>query len=176
MQIPKYNFDDHILLFNLGDIHRGDHCCNVPLLHKTIKFIQKTPSAYWVSTGDLLNVALKTSLSDSYKSDPLGKEFEALKRELTPISEKCLGLVSSNHHARFERTAGMSLDKLIADTLNIPFLGHTGIINITLGGAAYIIGMHHGLGGGRKRGAKTNNAEEFGVLFPGADIYYSRMA
>jgi hypothetical protein len=31
--------------------------------------------------------------------------------------------------------------------------------------------MHHGVGGGKRRGGKTNNLEDLSVIIPGADVY-----
>jgi len=171
LEIPKYDFDSTILLFNLGDIHRGDLCCNTNLVQKTIGAIAATQNAYWVSTGDLLNCAFKNSVSDSYKSAPLGTEYKWLRKEIKPIAYKCLGVVSSNHHRRFEKAVGMSLDEVLCDALDMPFRGNSGVINITLGGASYYICLHHGHGGGRMRGGKANNLESFFDIYPGADIY-----
>jgi len=100
LDIPKYTFDSNILLFNLGDIHRGDLCCNTKLVHKAIRAIAATENAYWVSTGDMLNCAFKNSVSDSYKSAPLGVEYKWLRNELKPIAHKCLGVVTSNRQKR----------------------------------------------------------------------------
>jgi hypothetical protein len=171
MDIPQWVFDHDLYLFNLGDVHRGDHCCNVPLFHKVVKAIRDNDKAAWVSTGDLLNVALKTSVSDSYKSDPLGVEFKKLKAELKPIAHKCLGIVGSNHHKRFEKSVGMNLDELICESLRIPYLGISNVINITLGRASYYTAMHHGVGGGVLRGGKTTNLERLDTIYPGCDIY-----
>jgi len=171
MLIKRYNFDTDIQIFNLGDVHRGDNGCNVKLFHKTIKEIKSREQARWVSTGDLLNVALKQSKSDVYKSKPLGEELKLLVEELSEISDKCLGIVESNHHRRFDKEAGMSLDEIICDRLQIPFLGKMGVMNITCGRASYYVVLHHGTGGGRRRGSKTNSTEELGELIPAADVY-----
>jgi hypothetical protein len=171
LEISRYEFSDDIRIFNLGDVHRGDLCCDDSLFRKAVKEIAGGPGCYWVSTGDLLNCAFKDSVSDSYKSKPLGVEFRELTSELAPIASKCLGFVKSNHHARFERVAGMSLDEMLADTLKIPFLGGSGVINVTVGRASYYIALHHGIGGGKMRGGKTNNLERLEAIYPGADIY-----
>ena len=89
---------------------------------------------------------------------------------MKPITDKCLGLVGSNHHGRFDGAVGMSLDGILSDKMKIP-LGKLGIINITCGSASYYVAMHHGGGGGKRRGSKSANLEELGDLLPSADIY-----
>lgn len=171
MTIPRYTFKDSILLFNLGDAHRGDPAHDNQLFLKVVNAIRHTNNAYWISTGDLLNVALQGSKSDVYNSANLEQEFEWLIKDVSPIADRCLGMVASNHHNRFDRAVGMSLDKLIAGKLNIPFLGQLGLLNITCDKASYYVAMHHGIGSGKRRGAKTNNAQDLASIIPGADIY-----
>ncbi len=171
MNISQHCFDTDIVIFNIGDVHRGDEGCNTKLFYKVIAEVQRMDNARWVSTGDLLNVALKTSKSDCYKSKPLGQEMKLLEEELKPIASKCLGLVESNHHRRFDLLTGMSLDEQICGRLNIPFLGKLGILNVTCERNTYFIVMHHGTGAGKKRGSKTNSTEALGELIPAADVY-----
>jgi len=170
MRIPQYNFNDGVAIFNLGDVHRGDKACDVSAFNRTIAEIKNT-GAKWVSTGDLLNVALKTSKSDCYSSMSLEDEKDALVKELSPIAGQCLGFVASNHHNRFDQTVGMSLDKIVAKELKVPFLGAVGLINVTCDAASYFIGMHHGIGGGKRRGGKINNLEDLSGIMPAADVY-----
>lgn len=170
-KIHQHRFDKTIELVNLGDLHRGSEAHNNKLLKTAIDYIAKTKHCYWVSTGDCLDVALRDSLSDVYSNMPLGKEYDTLVEELRPIASKCLGVVESNHHKRFEKAVGMSLDKIFCQALNIPFLGALGLVNITCGRAAYYVAMHHGIGGGRMRGGKANNMERFADIIPGADLY-----
>lgn len=170
MEIHKTNFDKDIKLVNLGDVHRGDKCCNVDLFHKHIDFIKENEDVYWCSTGDLLNVALKTSLSDVYTSSSLQYEYDAIVEELKPISHKCLGITTSNHTNRFDKAVGMSLDKLVCTALNVPFLNDFGLLNITCGRTSYYVAMHHGCGGGRTRGAKSNELYRLGEVIPGCDL------
>lgn len=171
MKIPHYTFDHDIAIMNLGDVHRGDKNCNVDLFMKAVNTIYNDPHMYWVSTGDLLNVALKSSKSDSYKSLSLNEELKAIKAELQPIADKCLGFVGSNHHRRLDLIAGLSLDEILADEMRLPYLGTMALMSVACNGAVYYIAMHHGIGMGRKRGSKSNNMESFAELIPGADIY-----
>lgn len=171
MRVRQYRFDDTIRLFNIGDIHRGDKCCDVKAFHRVVEEVRRSDDAYWVSTGDLLNVALKTSLSDCYSSLSLEDEKAELIKELSPIAHKCLGFVGSNHHRRLSNATGLNLDKVIANELKIPYLGKIGLINVTCGRASYFIAMHHGTGGGKRRGGKVNNLEDLASLIPGADVY-----
>lgn len=156
---------------NIGDVHRGDSNCNISLFLKAVAEVRDHKDMYWLSTGDLLNVALKTSISDCYTGLSLNNELDAIVKELTSIAHKCLGIVSSNHHRRLKNLTGLDLDLVICNRLGIPYLGKLALVNVVCGRSAYYIALHHGIGAGRKRGSKANNMQMLSELIPGADIY-----
>jgi len=156
----------------MGDIHRGNQNCDLAFLYSTINTIKENPNAYWVSTGDLLEVATKNSKSDSYEASNLQYELDTLTTELSVISDKCLGFVASNHHNRVDKEIGISIDKVLAHNLNIPFLGITGLIRVQICTSPYFMCLHHGIGGGTY-GGKVNNAMRIAHNYLGADIYMS---
>ena len=171
MKVPQYTFKGGVAIVNFGDIHLGDDASDHALVQRMIKEVERTPNLYWYSTGDMLNVALAASKSGPYHSSRLEVEREHLVRMFRPIAHKCLGFVSSNHHQRFDKVIGMSLDGIVARELGIPFLGDIGVMNITCGRCSYFMVMHHGTGRGKRRGAKTNDLEDLSFVIPGADIY-----
>lgn len=171
--VSKHQFTHDVELFDLGDVHRGDDACDVPLYLKTVAEIQRNPFARWVSTGDLCNVALATSRSSVYHSANVGKEVELLSEELRPIADKCLGFVSSNHHSRFDRAVGMSLDRLLSMYLGVPYLGDEGSLDITCGRVSYWVHLQHGVGAGRTIGSKANLHDRMADNAPGYDLYLS---
>jgi hypothetical protein len=159
-------------LWNLGDVHRGDESCDVDLFQRAIKMIYKSPDTRWISTGDLLNVALKSSKSSPYSSLSLEKEVEELAKDLAPIADKCLGFVGSNHHLRLMRETGLNLDKIIANRLGIPYLGAIGKLGIFCSTSLFMVAMHHGVGGGKTLGAKANVQDRLRTtIAPCYDLY-----
>jgi len=174
MNISQYNFDKDIRVINIGDVHRGDHCCDTELLYKHIDLIAKDENTFWLSTGDLLNTATRGGRHDSiHGSDILETEFDNICDELAPIADKCLGVVSSNHPHRVKNLTGLDLDKVMCKQLGIPYLGDFGTLNVTCGRCSYFIVMHHGSpgGGGRMKGAKINALDGMSGIIQGADIY-----
>ena len=165
-----YKFNHGIKIYNLGDIHRGNNNCDTNLLKKLINVIAADPEAYWVSTGDLLETAIKSSKSSCYESSTPEEEIEALSAELEPIRLKCLGFVSSNHQNRIKKEVGLSLDKVLADRARIPYLGVSAIIKVVCGACAYFISLHHGVGGGTD-GNKVNRAMKLSQNVHGCDVY-----
>jgi len=171
MSILKYTFAENIQLVNIGDVHRGDDVCDVATFQKVVRYVKSHDSVRWYSTGDLLNNALKNSKSDVYSSMAPQKEYNAIVNDLLPISDKCLGMVDSNHLRRTRNEAGLNLDQMLARELKIPYLGAIGLICVKAGAACYYIAMHHGVGGGRRRGGKINSLEDLAAIVPGADLY-----
>ena len=165
-----YRFDSPVSVVNLGDIHRGNNNCDTKLLKKIIATIKDTESMYWISTGDLLETAIKSSKSSCYEASTPEEELDALSFELEPIRHKCLGFVASNHQNRIKKEVGLSLDKVLADRAKIPFLGIFAVIKVVCGKAAYFIAMHHGVGGGTD-GNKVNRAMKLAQNCLGADVY-----
>jgi len=168
--IPVYKFENDISIVNLGDIHRGNNNCDTALLKKIINHIHGDKNTYWVSTGDLLETAVKSSKSSCYESSTPEEELEALSEELRPIRKKCLGFVASNHQNRIRKEVGLSLDKVLARSAKIPFLGIGSTIKVVCGRAAYFINLHHGVGGGTE-GNKVNRAIKLAQNNLGCDIY-----
>lgn len=172
MQIRKYQFPSTIELINIGDLHRGDDACDVDLFYRVVDYISNNPNVYWVSTGDILNTAIRSGRhSTVYNSLSLQKEYDFAINEFHPIAAKCLGVVSSNHHARVYNSVGISLDRLFCKELSVPYLGDMGIINVVAGKNSYYIAMFHGVGSGGTIGAKANGLERLSEIYPGADLY-----
>ena len=173
MKIKTIKFDDtkQIKVLNVGDVHYGNPCCDRKAFKEAIDYIKLEKDCYWISTGDLLEVAIKDSLSDVYKSLNLYDEIKDIVDLLEPIKHKCLGIVGSNHHYRVERKIGLNLDALLCEFLQIPYLGIIGYLRIIVGNIGYFVALHHGYGAGRTKGSKVNKLENFGNVAKGFDVY-----
>lgn len=171
MQIKQYKYSKGVSIVNFGDIHLGDKCCDKKSVYSVVKQIEKDDNIVWLSTGDLLNVALKNSKSDVYSSMSLKDELNEFIELINPIKHKCLGIVGSNHHKRLENEVGLNLDETICALSGIPYLGDIGVIDVTVDNCSYYLVLHHGVGGGRTIGAKANELARLGDIISGADIY-----
>ncbi|HAR37915.1 MAG TPA: hypothetical protein DCS09_04695 [Porphyromonadaceae bacterium] len=170
--MQTYQFSHPVDIVNLGDIHRGNNNCDTNLLRKNIQQIADNPNMYWISTGDMLETAIKSSKSSCYEASTPEEELDALSLELEPIRLKCLGFTASNHQNRIKKEVGLSLDKILADRAQIPYLGIAATIKVTCGRCSYFIAMHHGVGGGTA-GNKVNRAVGLAQNWLGADIYFT---
>ncbi len=166
-----WHFDSDVRIVNIGDLHRGNKQCNAKFFQELVIKIAADKNTYWLSTGDLLEVGLSNSASGSYNCLTVDEELDLLTQELEPIKDKCLGIVSSNHHNRLKKTTGMSLDTRLCKEIGIPYLGHTGVIGVRCDKAKYFLVLHHGTGGGRTMGAKLNSAERLQRIMASGDVY-----
>jgi len=168
--INKHKFSDSIKLYNLADVHRAHPGCDAAFLNTIIGMIKDDPSAYWVSTGDLGELALSGSKGDVYTTESAQWELDKLTEELSPIGGKCLGFTFSNHHKRVQSASGLDFDMVLSKQIGVPYLGKTGCLNLVVGKASYYVVLHHGVGGGG-RGNKINRAKMLSTQRPGADLY-----
>lgn len=176
---PKNKFK----LMVLGDMHIGDEFCDLDLIKETIDYVKKTKDCYVILNGDLINNALKTSKSDSYREQmTIEEEQDLLIDLLMPIKEKILVMATGNHEKRTTITAGINplkavayalnmRDKLVEDSyvLTLEFGVAHGMKNLT---NKYIVyGIHGGTGGGRRAGATANALQDMALKLPNADLY-----
>jgi len=171
LKTVKLDNTDKILVYNIGDVHYGNENCDREAFKKVVDEIENNPNAYWLSTGDLLEVSLKDSLGDVYKSLSLNEELNEILEILRPIKHKCFGIVGSNHHYRVEKRIGLNFDALLCKLLEVDYLGLTGYLRIIVGNVGYYLALHHGIGYGKSKGIKANNLVYFGNVAKGFDIY-----
>jgi predicted phosphodiesterase len=185
MKIIKINLPrelKRIAIIPLADIHIGDPHCDEEALKKTIEYIRKNKDVYCVCNGDLMNTALKTSVSDVYSEvlSPM-EQLIRVRDLLAPIKDKILGITNGNHEARVYKAAGIDTSMLLAKELGIEnrYAAESAVLFLKFGQKEkehknqqmqYTIFMNHGWGGGRKVGGKLNSLEEVvGVV--DTDIY-----
>jgi hypothetical protein len=102
-----------------------------------------------------------------------------------PIIPSCVAVLRGNHGTKWSRQEG-DMIKIIARRWGVPYLGYQGFVvfntkipkpedKLELGKSmysnkSYKIFIHHGAGGGRKRGAKTIRLNEWSQFIE-ADVY-----
>lgn len=170
-------------LMVLGDMHIGDELCDLDLIKDTIEYIKKTKDCYCILNGDLINNALKTSKSDSYKEQmTIEEEQDLLIELLMPIKNKILVIATGNHEYRTSLLAGINPLKAVALALGLKdkLVENSYLLNIEFGIAygvkkqsnKYIVfGMHGGSGGGRRAGATANALQDMALIRPDMDLY-----
>lgn len=169
-------------LMALGDFHIGDEFCDLDEIKRALKYVEDTPNCYLILNGDLINNALKTSKSDSYRETmTMEEEQDLLVELLTPVKDKILILASGNHEYRTTLLTGINPLRYVAAslgcmnvlcedgyTLHLQFGQNMGVKNAT---NKYNIFGIHGSGGGRRIGSAANNLEDMKRVIPNADLY-----
>lgn len=171
-------------VYTLADLHIGDPHCDRRHVDAQIERIKNDPYGLCLLNGDLMNTALKASVSDVYSETlrPIDQIVE-LVNLLTPIKEKIIGSTIGNHEARVYKYDGVDIMRLACRELGVEDKYHPdGILIFLRFGTRsdrahhkdtqqlYTIYATHGSGGGRKEGAKAIRLADLASIVD-ADIY-----
>lgn len=154
-----------IEIHTFADLHIGEAHCDMNDIRRRIDTVKNTENAYVILNGDLLNNALKTSLSDVYseKMAPMD-ELKTCVELFEPISDRILCITTGNHERRTYNGAGLDMMYLVAKELHVEdrFSSTGAVLFIRFGWNKtrkrkqwYSIYVTHGSGGGKKVGAKA---------------------
>jgi len=176
----KYN---DIYIYPIGDVHIGDKGFTKAAEDKLkgyIRFIKKTPNAFAILQGDLLNCATRVSKSSPFEQnmdlkDQITKAVELLK----PIKDKILGAIDGNHENRMSDFAGYSPTISICDRLEIDYMADSVVYVIRMGchsnkgnpRSTFTLYSHHTTGGGKTLGSKINRVGAMREVVANCDIY-----
>lgn len=107
----KHTFDaaPYINIYPLGDVHIGSKECNVELLREWVDMVRQDPLGYVVIIGDMMNMGLKNSKTNSYEEvlNPM-QQKELCFEILNPIADRILAGCSGNHEYRANKEVGMN--------------------------------------------------------------------
>lgn len=130
----KYTRPDVFRIIPLGDIHLGTvHCCE-DAVEKTVKDIQKSDNTYWIGMGDYMECITP---SDFKRWDGAGiaswlhpdniayDEYTRFCDLVSPIRNKCIGLIEGNHEEAIRKHNSDNMQKIICEKLNLTNLGYS---------------------------------------------------
>ena len=168
-------------LHAFGDWHIEDPNCDEKLIRAWIETVRSRPNAYCILNGDLLNTALKTSVSDIYRERMSPMEaMKYLTALLEPIKDKIIVITEGNHEGRLSKDTSIHMLELVAQELKVPFAEAGATIYILCGRdeqerhperrIAYMVYVTHGTGGGRTEGGKMNALAQLASIVD-VDIY-----
>jgi predicted phosphodiesterase len=170
------SFDETVTIIPITDIHFGSKQCNTKMLKDLLQFILDTPNCYTIFLGDQTETATKQSIGMGvYEEDfDIRDQIRLMVRMLKPLAEagKILGILTGNHEMRVAYATSLNPAELIADALDVPYLGFQGYIRINVGKQTYRIFAHHGVGGGSTPAGKLNAMRKLNLVAE-ADIYLS---
>ena len=174
---------ESVELLVLADYHYADPNSDHEAIKRDIDYVAAQDNAYCVLAGDLMNCAIKSSVSDIY-GDVLSpmEELSVCMDLLSPIAHKIVGIVGGNHEARHYKTNGIDTTRLLSRQLGIEnkYSQDTALIFLRVGEDSsrknhhrpilYTIYLTHGTGGGRKEGGKVQRLIDLSTVAD-ADIY-----
>lgn len=174
-------YAEQIEIHPLSDLHIGDRHCDYKSILERIEHIKNTPNAYCILDGDLMDMAISSSVGDTYGASI--QPMEQLKhcvRLFEPIKDKILAVLPGNHEHRIYKTDGIDITSLMCGQLGIydRYSSTTALVFVRFGKVAknrnrpqlYTIYVTHGSGGGRKEGGKINRLADLASIVD-ADIY-----
>jgi hypothetical protein len=151
------------VILPISDLHKGDKNHNPKHIDKIVEDLLRFDHVYGVLIGDLINNALKSSKSDSYKDImPPKEQRDFIIEKLKPVKHKLLGCTGGNHEDRTDRETNIDVSEDIAKALELPY-DQTGIYyQLKLGTFSngkqinYTMYTTHGSGGAGTKGSKAN--------------------
>lgn len=177
----------HANVYTLADLHIGDAHCDESEVLARVKAVQDDPYGLCVLNGDLMNTALRNSISDVYGEvlSPM-QQITYLVNMLRPIAGKVIGVTAGNHENRVYKSDGIDVTRLVCRELGIEekYAPEGVLIFLRFGTKAkpqhvkegrnprqwYTIYATHGSGGGRKEGAKAIRLADMAAIVD-ADVY-----
>lgn len=173
-------------LYVLADEHIGDAHHDSQCLDEKLQLIKNDDHAMVIVNGDVLNAALKNSVSDVYSETmTLGAAIDYTTALLMPIKDKIIAGTMGNHEYRAYKEAGVDVVRVIFANLGIVdrYLCEGGMVFIRFGQNGtqkhgrefppkvwYSVYVTHGSGGGRREGGKANRLADMASIVD-ADVY-----
>lgn len=167
-------------IYPVADIHLGDPKTDEGLFSRFTAHILKEPNRFLILNGDLVNNAIKTSVSNVYNETMRPKEQKwAMVNYLKPLKDRIICIIPGNHEERNTRDVDNDITEDIAELIGVHdrYRENGAYVNIRFGKdnqhghkisyTGYIV---HGKGGGRRAGAPANTLELLPLLFI-ADFY-----
>lgn len=187
---------DQFRLWHLTDLHVGAKACDEALLASHIKQIANDPNAYWIGGGDYVE-AIAHHDKKRWKpetvakwalghTDVIGRQRDYVLDMLSPIADKCVGLVAGNHefecdkhYARniyWEIVTSLAQKKGVApETLGLGVQGY--VVTVFRRGKGkkdnggnpawkMVTFIHHGFGGGALAGSHALTLQRMMLRHP----------
>lgn len=167
-----YSGENAHYLYPFGDAHIGSEAHDEGKWQEWIAHFKSRKDTSIIGTGDFLNSALKTSVSEAYdETKTVGKAKRQLRSDLRPIASRIDLLLPGNHEARIYRAVGDCPIEDVADALEAPYARSAALIAYTVGQVEYTVYVRHGKGGGAVGARATRLQKQSQTVF--ADVYVS---
>lgn len=108
-QLLVASFPDYpyLNIYPIGDVHLGSRECDEEFLREWVETVKNDPYGIAVIVGDMMNMGLKSSVSNVYEEIMTpAEQKEACYQLLRPIADKVWAACSGNHEYRVVREVG----------------------------------------------------------------------
>lgn len=173
--VRDYSHLESLHTYPIGDLHIGSPNFAEAALRQWVEYLVETDGVSMLGTGDQLNCALSSSVSDEYGEKlTVGQARRKYVDLVSPVAEagKLDGLIDGNHEMRVYRATGDSPNAQISEILGVPYSMAAAVFRYLVGGETYDVYLRHGTGGGSTMGAAVNRLEKQERIID-ADIYIS---
>jgi hypothetical protein len=181
--VYKYDFvgeafeKDGLIIVPITDVHLGSRQCNIPYFKAFVQYILSVPNCVTILNGDLGETATKVSVGAAMFEEEMNipEQLNVLTDILRPLAQagKILGILPGNHEERVANLIGINPMEMLAERLNVPYVGYQGYFRLNVGTQTYRVNAYHGSGGGATSGSRANTAEKVAKIVPNADLYIS---
>ena len=180
INIPRYKNWTEIAI--MGDIHRGNRFFDPKEFSRYYdgtpghKGFKDDKNMYVITTGDLMETAMKDSLGVQDQSEWIEDQFIWTRDMLKPIADegRLIGMIEGNHERRASRN-WLRTTRLLANDLEVPYCPGYLLTNVHLkkngNTRDYKIAGHHGYGYARTPGGKMNAVMRMAQVVGDADAY-----
>ena len=175
-KVLEYSKPDKFYLYGLGDIHLGVVHCDEDLLKEKVSEIKSLKNAYWLGMGDYGDCVTPSDFKRwdgkilapwmRGNEDNIGAtQNERVDEILSPIWNKCLGIIEGNHDEAIRKYNHYDFIKELLKKANkkavVPYAGVSCFVVLhfhrknSTERHDYIIHARHGEGGARTSGARA---------------------
>lgn len=180
LQTSSDRTDAMIRIVPLGCLHIGHQSSLLHYAKGFIDYVASQPDTYAIIMGDLFENVLpgttQKHLGSMWEQNMTPEKQLAKGISLfAPLVDKgkVLGMVEGNHSLRSWYAAGVSPERIFAETMGLlpVFAGVAGLMRLTIGGQVYVISFTHGAGTATVPAEVLKKLEKQRQRFPGADVY-----
>lgn len=147
--VRDYRQFDKIKVYPIGDLHIGSPYHAGTKLDEWLGYIEETPNATLLDTGDNINAAMIGSPSDVYgEKMTAGKAIKLVESKFAPIADagRLDVLTGGNHEARIYRLTGIDIMEVVAANLEVNHYEGAAAIVYLVGDEEYVFMVRHGTG------------------------------
>lgn len=171
--------DSEIIVYLIADVHAGSAQCNLDKFKEVINEVRGIKNAYIILNGDLIDNALKDSVSFEYDGLSPSSSINIVCEILKPVADKILCINTGNHEYRTKKASDIDPNLLIATLLGVKdkYSPGASVLFVPLDNAPkkgvstlFTVFCYHGAGGGTKVGSKANKVQDMSKICQ-ADIY-----